>query len=132
MRGGNTSARNPSLTVRLPFRIRCSRIHDQLGIGIVPGPAHADGLWKKKEQYFSRCRIENPVGFVRLLRRMMQLDPEKRPTAVELRQDPYFNGLHDEGGVPLLRDVSNLPTPVELAQDRGLIKTDGVRRAQAQ
>ncbi|KAJ7223269.1 kinase-like domain-containing protein [Mycena pura] len=78
--------------------------------GIVPGPAHADGLWKKTEQYFSRCHIENPAGFVRLLRRMMQLDPAKRPTAVELLRDPYFDGLHehDGGDVPLLRDVSNV------------------------
>ncbi|KAJ7282508.1 kinase-like domain-containing protein [Mycena rebaudengoi] len=79
--------------------------------GVVPGPQHADSLWKEKEEVFSRCGVENPAGLVRLLRRMMHLDPAKRPTAAELLLDPYFDGLHEAGGVPPLRDP-----PAELVQ----------------
>ncbi|KAJ7238606.1 kinase-like domain-containing protein, partial [Mycena rebaudengoi] len=90
-------------TGRLPFRD-----------GVVPGPQHADSLWKEKEKVFSRCGVENPAGLVRLLRRMMQLDPANRPAAEELLRDPYFDGLHEASGVPLLRDLSKRRTPAEL------------------
>ncbi|KAJ7213986.1 hypothetical protein GGX14DRAFT_392760 [Mycena pura] len=42
-----------------------------------------------------RCGAENPAGLVRLLRRMIQLDPANRPTVAEILRDPYFDGLHE-------------------------------------
>ncbi|KAJ7213949.1 kinase-like domain-containing protein [Mycena pura] len=72
---------------------------------IVPGPEHADRLWKEREEVISRCDVENPAELVRLLRRMMQLNPANRPTAAELLRDPYFDGLHEH----------------DLVQDHGLL-----------
>ncbi|KAJ7207533.1 kinase-like domain-containing protein [Mycena pura] len=56
-------------------------------------PAHTAELWKKIEADFEVARADDPPGLVRLLRRMMILDPAKRPTAARLLGDPYF---HDD------------------------------------
>ncbi|KAJ7276831.1 kinase-like domain-containing protein [Mycena rebaudengoi] len=93
--------------------------------GVVPGPQHADSLWKQKEELFSKFGVENPAGLIRLLRRMMQLDPAKRPTAAELLRDPYFDGLQEAGGIPRLPDLSKCRPPAELVQDHGLLEADG-------
>ncbi|KAJ7207558.1 kinase-like domain-containing protein, partial [Mycena pura] len=58
--------------------------------GDVPGIVHADKLWKAEEAALEWCGVENAPGLVRLLRRMLNLDPSKRPTAADLLQDPYF------------------------------------------
>ncbi|KAF8184556.1 kinase-like domain-containing protein [Mycena galopus ATCC 62051] len=81
--------------------------------GILPGPEHAERLWQEKAQVLSECGAENPVSLARLLRRMMQLDPAKRPTAAELLRDPYFDGLPAAGGVSL-RDLAKPPPTPEL------------------
>ena len=53
--------------------------------------------------------VDDPPGLVKLMRRMLVLDPAKRPTAAELLDDPYFVGTKamktDVGGngVLLLR-----------------------------
>ncbi|KAF8216926.1 kinase-like domain-containing protein [Mycena galopus ATCC 62051] len=71
--------------------------------GDVPGIVEADKFWKAKEARFGRYGVENPAGLVRLLRRMMKLDPAKRPTAAELLRDPYFAGLQSGGPILLLK-----------------------------
>ncbi|KAF8216879.1 kinase-like domain-containing protein [Mycena galopus ATCC 62051] len=63
----------------------------------VPGIVQADKFWKAKEALFGRYGVENSPGLVRLLRRMMKLDPAKRPTATEVLRDPYFAGLQSGG-----------------------------------
>ncbi|KAJ7213546.1 kinase-like domain-containing protein [Mycena pura] len=53
---------------------------------------HADEIWKQKEEQFTRLGVDNPPGLVKLMRRMLVLDPARRPTAAELLGDPYFVG----------------------------------------
>ncbi|KAJ7627537.1 kinase-like domain-containing protein [Mycena polygramma] len=54
----------------------------------------ADALWVMHGEYFQRAgqSTEDVAGLVALLRRMLLLDPTQRPSAVELLQDPYFEG----------------------------------------
>ncbi|KAJ7761470.1 kinase-like domain-containing protein [Mycena olivaceomarginata] len=58
-----------------------------------PRPERADKLWKQREKVFALRGVEDPPGLVRLLRRMIVLDPAKRPSAAKLLCDPYFTGL---------------------------------------
>ncbi|KAJ7352216.1 kinase-like domain-containing protein [Mycena albidolilacea] len=56
-------------------------------------PEHADKLWKEREKVFALRGVEDPPGFIRLLRQMMVLDPAKHPSAAKLLCDPYFTSL---------------------------------------
>jgi serine/threonine protein kinase len=55
-------------------------------------PEQADKFWAGR---LSEKCIENWPSFVRLLRRMLIIDPEQRPSAEELLRDPYFDGMQD-------------------------------------
>jgi serine/threonine protein kinase len=57
-------------------------------------PEQADKFWA--ERFFETC-VEDWPSFVRLLRRMLIIDPEQRPSAEELLRDPYFDGMQDVG-----------------------------------
>ncbi|KAJ7228748.1 kinase-like domain-containing protein [Mycena pura] len=60
----------------------------------------ADEFWKERE--ISDKTIEDGLGLLQLLRRMLVIDPARRPTAEEVLRDPYFDGLQDPGvGVEL-------------------------------
>ncbi|KAJ7682415.1 kinase-like domain-containing protein [Mycena polygramma] len=61
--------------------------------------AEADTFWA--EVWVSDTLVEDAPGFLRLLRRMLVVDPAQRPTAEDLLLDPYFDGLQDPdvGGV---------------------------------
>jgi hypothetical protein len=63
----------------------------RLFTGDIADSVHANALWNDLEQILARYSIEDPAGLVRLLRRMMVFDSVKRPTAVELLRDPYFD-----------------------------------------
>jgi serine/threonine protein kinase len=76
---------------------------------LVPRTAHApkaaDALWAKTTE---RLQIkgqtaEDAHGLVKLLRRMLVIDPMERPTASALLQDPYFD----------LTTSERAPLPVE-------------------
>ncbi|KAJ7207530.1 kinase-like domain-containing protein [Mycena pura] len=56
----------------------------------------ADEIWKEKEEQFAAMGVDDPPGLVKLMRRMLVLDPAKRPTAAELLDDPYFVGKGDK------------------------------------
>ncbi|KAJ7194660.1 kinase-like domain-containing protein, partial [Mycena pura] len=79
-------------------------------------PAHTAELWKQMEADFAAAGADDPPGLVRLMRRMMVLDPAKRPTAAELLNDPYFVGTKTER----LRESNVLPcaAPEHEAQDQ--------------
>jgi len=51
---------------------------------------------KKIEADVATAGADDPLGLVRLMRRMLVLDPAKRPTAAELLSDPYFEGTKTE------------------------------------
>ncbi|KAJ7630048.1 kinase-like domain-containing protein [Mycena polygramma] len=57
----------------------------------------ADAFWK--EVPVPDVLVEDAPGYLRLLRRMLVIDPEQRPTAEELLQDPYFDGLQSDAEV---------------------------------
>ncbi|KAJ6554532.1 kinase-like domain-containing protein [Mycena capillaripes] len=52
----------------------------------------ADEFWKELETISDKT-IEDGLGLLQLLRRMIVIDPTQRPTAEELLRDPYFDGL---------------------------------------
>ncbi|KAJ7207534.1 kinase-like domain-containing protein [Mycena pura] len=64
--------------------------HEYIASRAFPLGTFPEPLWKKIEADFEVARADDPPGLVRLLRRMMILDPAKRPTAAELLGDPYF------------------------------------------
>ncbi|KAF8136805.1 kinase-like domain-containing protein [Mycena galopus ATCC 62051] len=69
--------------------------HDYVRHNHLPGgegPQHVQRVWKAIESDLSNHGIEDPPGLVQLLRRMMKVDPAKRPTVGEVLQDPYFKG----------------------------------------
>ncbi|KAJ7842314.1 hypothetical protein B0H13DRAFT_2286755 [Mycena leptocephala] len=47
--------------------------------------------WGWKERAFAQLSVEDPPGLVRLMRRMLVLDPAKWASAQELLDDPYFS-----------------------------------------
>ncbi|KAJ6464277.1 kinase-like domain-containing protein [Mycena vitilis] len=55
----------------------------------------ADDFWKDVQ--ISDKAVEDVPGYLRLMRRMLVIDPAVRPTAEELLQDPYFDSLKDAG-----------------------------------
>ncbi|KAJ7194650.1 kinase-like domain-containing protein [Mycena pura] len=55
-------------------------------------PEHTAKHWKQVEEFFADLGVDDPPGLVKLMRRMLVLDPAKRPTAAELLDDPYFVG----------------------------------------
>ncbi|KAJ7194661.1 kinase-like domain-containing protein [Mycena pura] len=55
-------------------------------------PEHTAEHWKEIEERFADLGVDDPPGLVKLMRRMLVLDPAKRPTAAELLDDPYFVG----------------------------------------
>ncbi|KAJ7466590.1 kinase-like domain-containing protein [Mycena galericulata] len=81
-------------------------------------PEMTEGFWDGKKECFARLGVEDPPGLVRLMLRMLVLDPEKRPSAQELLDDPYF--FSSDGGIPHGKDADlqtnqpNLPTLVRL------------------
>ncbi|KAJ7452901.1 kinase-like domain-containing protein [Mycena latifolia] len=54
--------------------------------------AVADALWAERAERFMKTGASkaDAQGLVTLLRRMLVIDPSKRPSAFELLQDPYF------------------------------------------
>ncbi|KAJ6599404.1 kinase-like domain-containing protein [Mycena sp. CBHHK59/15] len=50
----------------------------------------ADELWKEREERFRKQGEEDAPGLVKLLRRMLVIDPKRRASASELLQDPYL------------------------------------------
>ncbi|KAJ7199676.1 kinase-like domain-containing protein [Mycena pura] len=50
----------------------------------------ADNKWKEREESFRAQGEEDAAGLVKLLRRMLVIDPTRRPSASELLQDSYF------------------------------------------
>ncbi|KAJ7469617.1 kinase-like domain-containing protein [Mycena latifolia] len=61
--------------------------------------AVADALWAERAERFMKTGASqgDAEGLVKLLRRMLVIDPSKRPNAFELLQDPYFAGTAVEG-----------------------------------
>ncbi|KAJ7109065.1 kinase-like domain-containing protein [Mycena crocata] len=57
----------------------------------------ADEFWEERDRWLTEAGTEDVPGIVALLRRMLHIDPKLRPSAEELLQDPYFNGLQDVG-----------------------------------
>ncbi|KAJ7888928.1 kinase-like domain-containing protein, partial [Mycena olivaceomarginata] len=53
-------------------------------------PGMTEEFWDSRKTSFAKLGVEDPAGLVRLMRRMLVLDPEKRPSAQELLEDPYF------------------------------------------
>ncbi|KAJ7285345.1 kinase-like domain-containing protein [Mycena rebaudengoi] len=63
----------------------------------------ADALWAKTTEYLqSKGQTpEDARGLVKLLRRMVVIDPMERPSASELLQDPYFDlATNDQAPLP--------------------------------
>ncbi|KAJ7213574.1 kinase-like domain-containing protein [Mycena pura] len=54
-------------------------------------PGMTEKFWERRKAYFAQLGVEDPAGLVRLMRRMLVLDPAKRPSAQELLDDPYFS-----------------------------------------
>ncbi|KAJ7213568.1 kinase-like domain-containing protein [Mycena pura] len=48
-------------------------------------------FWERRKALYAQRGVEDPAGLVRLMRRMLVLDPAKRPSAQELLDDPYFS-----------------------------------------
>ncbi|CAK7275429.1 hypothetical protein SEPCBS119000_006689 [Sporothrix epigloea] len=44
---------------------------------------------------------EEATAVKALIRRILQYDPDKRPTLSELLQDPWFRGIDDDGKLTL-------------------------------
>ncbi|CAK7267275.1 hypothetical protein SEPCBS119000_002459 [Sporothrix epigloea] len=44
---------------------------------------------------------EEATAVKALIRRILQYDPDKRPTASELLQDPWFRNINDAGSLTL-------------------------------
>src|ERR1700761_417338 len=63
-----------------PSRIpdRCTRPHTLMILRADWTPAHTTELWKQMEADFAAAGADDPPGLVRLMRRMMVLDPAKR------------------------------------------------------
>ncbi|KAJ7737012.1 kinase-like domain-containing protein [Mycena olivaceomarginata] len=51
---------------------------------------------KNVERTFTRHSVKDPLELIKLLRRMMALDPAKRSTAAEILRDPYFDGMQTD------------------------------------
>jgi serine/threonine protein kinase len=71
-------------------------------------------FWDRRKKRFAKLSMEDPPGLVRLMRRMLVLDPAKRPSAQELLDDPYFscsNGARNVVGStqPLMRLPTGIP-----------------------
>ncbi|KAJ7842901.1 kinase-like domain-containing protein [Mycena leptocephala] len=54
-------------------------------------PDMTEEFWDERKEFFAQLGVEDPPGLVRLMRRMLVLDPAKRPSAQELLDDPYFS-----------------------------------------
>ncbi|KAJ7277019.1 kinase-like domain-containing protein [Mycena rebaudengoi] len=75
-------------------------------------PDMTEEFWDARKKRFARLGVEDPPGFVRLMRRMLVLDPAKRPTAQELLDDPYFscsNGASKVVGSIHLMQLPGIP-----------------------
>ncbi|KAJ7842898.1 kinase-like domain-containing protein [Mycena leptocephala] len=59
-------------------------------LGTLP-PDMTEEFWDERTEFFAQLGVEDPPGLVRLMRRMLVLDPAKRPSAQELLDDPYFS-----------------------------------------
>jgi serine/threonine protein kinase len=70
-----------------------------------------EGLWDGKKKLFGRLGLEDPPGLVRLMRRMLVLDPAKRPSAQELLDDPYFSCSNGAS------NVVQLPTGISRSEE---------------
>ncbi|XRB05962.1 mitogen-activated protein kinase [Pycnococcus provasolii] len=62
-------------------------------------------------------------GARRMLRRLLEFDADKRPSAEEALKDPYFEGLSEDGREPVAEPVSKL----EYEFDRRKLTADEVR-----
>ncbi|KAJ7263891.1 kinase-like domain-containing protein [Mycena rebaudengoi] len=74
-------------------------------------PDMTEGLWDGKKKLFGRLGLEDPPGLVRLMRRMLVLDPAKRPSAQELLDDPYFSCSNGAS------NVVQLPTGISRSEE---------------
>ncbi|KAJ7491885.1 kinase-like protein [Mycena latifolia] len=80
----------------------------------------ADTLWTERAARFmkSGATKEDADGLVKLLRRMLAINPEERPSASELLQDPYFTvtAVDETPASPvLLEDPHPLPRSILVA-----------------
>ncbi|KAJ7798508.1 kinase-like domain-containing protein [Mycena olivaceomarginata] len=53
-------------------------------------PGMTEEFWDSRKTSFAKLGVEDLARLVRLMRRMLVLDPAKRPSAQELLEDPYF------------------------------------------
>lgn len=109
--GHNTLIRCRAATcaeVPLLFLFSCSHS----SFGVVYTSVLADDLWTKHAECFidQGTSKEDAEGLVKLLRRMLVIDPAGRPSALELLEDPYLTSIDVEiscgyssvlNGVPL-------------------------------
>ncbi|KAF7333699.1 Protein kinase domain-containing protein [Mycena venus] len=77
-------------------------------------PRHDRGVLEWKERALRPTWRGGPPGLVRLMRRMLVLDPAKRPSAQDLLDDPYFscsNGARNVVGSvhPLMQLPAGIP-----------------------
>ncbi|KAF7344237.1 Protein kinase domain-containing protein [Mycena venus] len=76
-------------------------------------PDMTEEFWDGRKELFAQLGVEDPPGLVRLMRRMLVLDPAKRPSAQDLLDDPYFscsNGAQNVVGS--IHPLMQLPTGV--------------------
>ncbi|KAJ6577841.1 kinase-like domain-containing protein [Mycena capillaripes] len=69
-------------------------------------PDMTEEFWDGRTELFAQLGVEDPPGFVRLMRRMLVLDTAKRPSAQELLDDPIPHGKEAD----LQTNRPNLPT----------------------
>lgn len=77
------------------YRLSFHRSSEDLTLSVEPSPAASEAEWaRRRANLRPGCRDDADADqLVELLRKVLVLEPEKRPTTDEVLQDPWF---HDD------------------------------------